>query len=82
MIFTSTKREGTKEEERINRYVQSKKMKFLPSQKVEKESRANKLKPTDKIKDLSVKFDNLMIKSQRLYDAYNAVGFQELTQKA
>ena len=82
MIFTSTKRGGTKEEKRINRYVQSKKMKFLPSQKVEKESRANKLKPTDKIKDLSVKFDNLMIKSQRLYDAYDAVGFQELTQKA
>lgn len=41
----------------------------------------NKVKPVDNLKSLTVKYDNLMIKSQRLYEVYDSVGLKYLLEK-
>jgi hypothetical protein len=74
---------SSKEQQRINTYVKSKKLNFNTAEpKKPTVTKEDKLrKEAEKVKLLTMKYDNVMIKSQKLYETYEKFDHKDLLYK-
>jgi hypothetical protein len=78
--------ENNSDTQRLNRYMQSKLMKFSvtknnPNPKIKGKEQTKLQREAEKCKLLSAKYDSVMIKTQKLYEAYDNLEYENLDQR-